>query len=234
MLTSVHYPTSCVPYAERPSKVRELAQHAHQQDSDEFVVETVAFQNVDDYQVTERIDAVTVEHCLTHLGHEMRVDANSESDGIQLYRPAQNPSGDGFDNMRLARRPDVPPVRRPQAPTPIRKLQKRAHLRKEEQAKRRGPLLDIPDCTQDEKDTCTVCLQIRGVMPLKVMRNPTEGTRMGLEQAESMLKEFRKMIDDLAGNVEESENNVRLARRPEVPPVGRSQTLTLIRKLHKV
>lgn len=69
---------------------------------------------------------------------------------------------------------------------------------------------------------------------LKVMRNPTEGTRMGLEQAESMLKEFRKMIDDLAGNVEESENNVRLARRPEVPPVGRPQTLTLIRKLHKV
>ncbi|KAK6742616.1 hypothetical protein RB195_010087 [Necator americanus] len=67
----------------------------------------------------------------------------------------------------------------------------------------------------------------------KVMRNPTAGTRMGLEQAESKLKEFRKMIDDLAGNVEESENNVRLARRPEVPPVGRPQTLTPIRKLHK-
>ncbi|KAK6728305.1 hypothetical protein RB195_005755 [Necator americanus] len=67
----------------------------------------------------------------------------------------------------------------------------------------------------------------------KVMRNPTAATRMGLEQAESKLKEFRKMIDDLAGNVEESENNVRLARRPEVPPVGRPQTLTPIRKLHK-
>ncbi|KAK6763481.1 hypothetical protein RB195_023977 [Necator americanus] len=65
------------------------------------------------------------------------------------------------------------------------------------------------------------------------MRNPTDGTRMGLEQAESKLKEFRKMIDYLEGNVEESENNVRLARRSEVPSVGRPQTLTPIRKMHK-
>ncbi|KAK6761986.1 hypothetical protein RB195_022906 [Necator americanus] len=56
---------------------------------------------------------------------------------------------------------------------------------------------------------------------------------MGLEEAKSRLEEFRKMIDDLARNVEESENNVRLARHPEVPPVGHPQALTSIRKLHK-
>ncbi|KAK6761977.1 hypothetical protein RB195_022902 [Necator americanus] len=47
------------------------------------------------------------------------------------------------------------------------------------------------------------------------VENEKECTQMGLEEAKSRLEEFRKMIDDLARNVEESENNVRLARHPE-------------------
>ncbi|KAK6741601.1 hypothetical protein RB195_009457 [Necator americanus] len=61
-----------------------------------------------------------------------------------------------------ARRHDVPSVGCPQALTPIRKLHKRAHLRKAEQAKRK-PVLDIPDCAQDERDACAVCLRMQPI-----------------------------------------------------------------------
>ncbi|KAK6753546.1 hypothetical protein RB195_012876 [Necator americanus] len=131
---------------------RELAEHAHQQhaeNSDDFVVETIRFQDLQDYKswklaseeagvisrfitrtkttehakvtylrchcsfycpssppqktkksvpyctaymnVTERIDGVTVEHCLTHLGHEalpsqLRLDENAEKYIVSLLK----------------------------------------------------------------------------------------------------------------------------------------------------
>ncbi|KAK6763458.1 hypothetical protein RB195_023958 [Necator americanus] len=68
----------------------------------------------------------------------------------------------------------------------------------------------------------------------KMMRNPAEGTQMGLEQAEIKLREFCKMIEDLARDAEESENNERLACHPEVPPFGRPRVVTPIRNLHRV
>ncbi|KAK6763970.1 hypothetical protein RB195_024342 [Necator americanus] len=64
------------------------------------------------------------------------------------------------NNVRLARRPHVPSVGRPQALTSMRKLHKRSHLRKAEQAKRK-PVLDISDCAQDERDACAVRLRMQ-------------------------------------------------------------------------
>ncbi|KAK6728501.1 hypothetical protein RB195_005877 [Necator americanus] len=80
------------------------------------------------------------------------------------------------NNVRLARRPEEPPVGRPQTPAPIRKLHKRAHLRKEEQAKRK-PTLDIPDCAQDERDTCA-CPTCEDWMHTECISNvcPRDGT----------------------------------------------------------
>ncbi|KAK6734859.1 hypothetical protein RB195_018192 [Necator americanus] len=37
----------------------------------------------------------------------------------------------------------------------------RAHQRKEEQTKRRKPVLDIPDCAQDERGAFVVCLRMQ-------------------------------------------------------------------------
>ncbi|KAK6739597.1 hypothetical protein RB195_008226 [Necator americanus] len=75
---------------------------------------------------------------------------------------AENAEG-GENKVRLARHPDVPSFGCPQALTPIRKLYKRSHLGKEEQAKRRKPLLDIPERAQDERDVCAVCLRMQQI-----------------------------------------------------------------------
>ncbi|KAK6735699.1 hypothetical protein RB195_018746 [Necator americanus] len=74
---------------------------------------------------------------------------------------AENVGRNG-DTARLARRHDVPSVGCPQALTPIRKLHKRVHLRKVEEAKRK-PILEIPDCAQDEKDACALCLRMQPI-----------------------------------------------------------------------
>ncbi|KAK6749920.1 hypothetical protein RB195_002122 [Necator americanus] len=74
---------------------------------------------------------------------------------------AENVGRNG-DTARLARRHDVPSVGCPQALTPIRKLHKRTHLRKAEQAKRK-PVLDIPDCAQDEREACAVCIRMQPI-----------------------------------------------------------------------
>ncbi|KAK6728010.1 hypothetical protein RB195_005582 [Necator americanus] len=75
----------------------EFAEHAHQEhaeDADEFLVETITFQNLQDYQirvVTEKVDGVTVEHCFNHLGHEarpsqLRLEKSAEQYIVSLLR----------------------------------------------------------------------------------------------------------------------------------------------------
>ncbi|KAK6743087.1 hypothetical protein RB195_010387 [Necator americanus] len=61
-------------------------------------------------------------------------------------------------NGNTARRPDVPSVGRPQALTPLRRLDKRSHLHKKEQAKRK-PTANMSDYARDERDACAVCLR---------------------------------------------------------------------------
>ncbi|KHJ85752.1 hypothetical protein OESDEN_14513 [Oesophagostomum dentatum] len=62
------------------------------------------------------------------------------------------------NSQQLARRPDIPITGRPQGLTPIRKLHKRSHLRKAEQAKRKK-VEGIPDYETDRRDACSVCLR---------------------------------------------------------------------------
>ncbi|EYB81187.1 hypothetical protein Y032_0390g556 [Ancylostoma ceylanicum] len=62
------------------------------------------------------------------------------------------------NNAQLARRPDVSLVGRTQAFTPIRKLHKRSHLRRVEQAKRKK-VDGIPDYLPSQMDACAVCLR---------------------------------------------------------------------------
>ncbi|KAK6749921.1 hypothetical protein RB195_002122 [Necator americanus] len=220
---------------------RELAEHAHQQhvyNADEFVVESINFQSLQDYQVREKAEGrrsqrdgvssvvdgeaenehdgpyssdgdeemmeVVVEDDVKNESvarsstdvedrykdmfqkMEMMYASARESmlkvmreptEGTQMESEqalqqmdeltrrlgllAENVGRNG-DTARLARRHDVPSVGCPQALTPIRKLHKRTHLRKAEQAKRK-PVLDIPDCAQDEREACAVCIRMQPI-----------------------------------------------------------------------
>lgn len=55
-----------------------------------------------------------------------------------------------------------------------------------------------------------------------------------MERAYHLMEEARKIMASLAVEASGKENEVQLARRPDVPLVGRSQALTPICKLHKV
>ncbi|KAK6748918.1 hypothetical protein RB195_001501 [Necator americanus] len=68
---------------------------------------------------------------------------------------------------------------------------------------------------------------------LKVMREPTEGTGMEIEQVLQQMDELTKRLGLLAENVGRNGDTARLARRHDVPPVGCPQALTPIRKQHK-
>ncbi|KAK6730492.1 hypothetical protein RB195_007135 [Necator americanus] len=68
---------------------------------------------------------------------------------------------------------------------------------------------------------------------IKMMKRTTKGAQMSMEQTLRNLEQLRKMADSLADNAERSDQNMRLARRPDVPSVGRPQAPTPIRKLQK-
>ncbi|KAK6743088.1 hypothetical protein RB195_010387 [Necator americanus] len=65
----------------------------------------------------------------------------------------------------------------------------------------------------------------------ELMREPTEGTQMELEQALQQMKETSKRLGLLTANIGRNGNT---ARRPDVPSVGRPQALTPLRRLDKV
>ncbi|KAK6735698.1 hypothetical protein RB195_018746 [Necator americanus] len=116
---------------------------------------------------------------------------------------AENVGRNG-DTARLARRHDVPSVGCPQALTPIRKLHKRVHLRKVEEAKRK-PILEIPDCAQDEKDACALCLRMQPITGLEASppEHPMVRTIIYMRQ--------QRMAEGTAGDVKrkvkEKKNN---------------------------
>ncbi|KAK6749366.1 hypothetical protein RB195_001778 [Necator americanus] len=122
----------------------------------------------DDVENEEEVgrSSTDLEDCHRDIFQRMEMEYASARES--LFKVMRNPTEgtrmgnveESENNVRLARRPEVPPIGCPQTLTPIRKLHKRAHLRKEEQAKRK-PTLDIPDCAQDERGACAVCLRMQ-------------------------------------------------------------------------
>ncbi|VDN32586.1 unnamed protein product, partial [Cylicostephanus goldi] len=68
---------------------------------------------------------------------------------------------------------------------------------------------------------------------LSLLNKPDEELLATLEKAEKLQNEFRKLMAEAATRINGKENDVRLARRPDVASNGRPQALTPIRKLHK-
>ncbi|KAK6745842.1 hypothetical protein RB195_012141 [Necator americanus] len=60
-----------------------------------------------------------------------------------------------------------------------------------------------------------------------------QSAQMSMEETLRNLEQLRKTTDSLAENADGSDQNMRLARRPDIPPVGRPQASTPIRKLQK-
>ncbi|KHJ83878.1 hypothetical protein OESDEN_16415 [Oesophagostomum dentatum] len=60
-------------------------------------------------------------------------------------------------SQQIARRPEFPATGRPPMATPIRRLQKRSLLRKEEQMRKKSRIEEIPDYPPNKRDTCAVC-----------------------------------------------------------------------------
>ncbi|KAK6764774.1 hypothetical protein RB195_024919 [Necator americanus] len=249
---------------------RELAEHAHQQhaeDSDDFVVETVAFQNVEDYQVTERIDGVTVEHCLTHLGHEgrpsqLRLDESAEKnlaakcrvqpgrlhnfDTVSIHaallyaaagrRSQQNcglslssAEGEEADSVQDALYSSDGDEEMMEAAVDD-EVESAVGVGAEETLR---SSTDIQDGNRDLLQRIEMEMALIRENVIKMMRRPTEGAQMSMEQTLRNLEQLRKTTDSLADNAEGNDQNMRLARRADVPPVGRPQAPTPIRKLQK-
>ncbi|KAK6764775.1 hypothetical protein RB195_024919 [Necator americanus] len=279
---------------------RELAEHAHQQhaeDSDDFVVETVAFQNVEDYQswklaseeagvisrlvtrtkitkqakvtylrchysyhcpasrpkktkksvmhctaymnVTERIDGVTVEHCLTHLGHEgrpsqLRLDESAEKNLAAKCR-VQPGRLHNFDTVSIhAALLYAAAGRRSQQNCGLSLSSaegEEADSVQDALYSSDGDEEMMEAAVDDEVESAEMALIRENV--IKMMRRPTEGAQMSMEQTLRNLEQLRKTTDSLADNAEGNDQNMRLARRADVPPVGRPQAPTPIRKLQK-
>ncbi|KAK6763674.1 hypothetical protein RB195_024121 [Necator americanus] len=138
-------------------------------DGDEEMMEVVVEDDVENESVARSSTDVEDRHKDMFQRMEMMYASARESMLKVMKEPTEGTGmeieqnvGRNGDTTRLARRHDVPSVGCPQALTPIRKLHKRAHLRKAEEAKRK-PVLDIPDCAQDERDACAVCLRMQPI-----------------------------------------------------------------------
>ncbi|KAL6725823.1 hypothetical protein Aduo_007851 [Ancylostoma duodenale] len=95
----------------------------------------------------------------------------------------------------------------------------------------------------DLRDNCRgliqkmeMCYAATRACAFKALRKPSDRVPEEMERAYRLMEEARKIMAGLAtepNEKENDENNVELARRPDVPLVGKPQALTPIRKLHK-